>query len=321
MFARARRRLTLLYIGLFALVLGLFSAAFYVALATVLAPAFDIGPEVTSEQAADIAYRATIEQIGLALVVADALALAIVSAAAWLLAARTLAPIRDAHARQRRFVADASHEMRSPIAAIRSSAEAALGGPPDVGELHRALEQVADASQRLSAVTADLLLLARADERTLEPRLDTFDLSVLVAETVGAERAGRGLDEPAADLQLGPDILVRADPLEVGRVIRNLLDNAFRYGPPGVTVRVRTRRSDREAIVEVVDDGPGIVAADVEHLFEPFYRVRADASAPHGSGLGLALAARLASHNGGRLTVQSRPGFGSTFRLVLPRFR
>jgi len=211
--------------------------------------------------------------------------------------------------------------MRTPIAAIRSSAEVALGGPADEGELRRALERVADASQRLTTVTADLLLLARADEGTLAPRLETFDLSVLVAETLEAERAVRGLDELAADLQLAPDVVVRADQEEVGRVIRNLVDNAYRYGLPAVRVRVRTLRSEREAIVEVVDDGPGIAAADIEHLFEPFYRVRADAGAPPGSGLGLALAARLADRNGGHLTVRSRPGIGSTFRLVLPRFR
>jgi signal transduction histidine kinase len=321
MFVRARRRLSLLYVVLFAIVLGLFSVVFYAFLATVLAPTFDIAPENSNAQAADIAYRATVQQIGIALVVAYVLALAIVGVAAWLLAARTLKPIRDAHARQRRFVADASHEMRSPIAAIRSSAEAALSGPSDETELRRALEVVAEASQRLTAVTADLLLLARADEGTLEPRLDTFDLSVLVAETVDAERAERGPDAPAAHVELEPDVVVRADQEEVGRVIRNLLDNAFRYGPPGVQVRVRTRRSEREAIVEVLDDGPGIAAADLEHLFEPFYRVRADAGAPPGSGLGLAIAARLSTHNGGRLAVQSRPGIGSTFRLVLSRFR
>ena len=126
MFSRARRRLTLLYIALFALVLGIFTLVFVGALAVTLAPAFDIAPELSSEKAAEVAYRQTIERIGIALVVGDLAVLAFVGGAAWVLAARTLEPIREVHNRQRRFVADASHEMRSPLAAIRSTAEAAL---------------------------------------------------------------------------------------------------------------------------------------------------------------------------------------------------
>ena len=86
-------------------------------------------------------------------------------------------------------------------------------------------------------------------------------------------------------------------------------------------VAVRTRATEREAIVEVTDTGPGIAHADVGRVFEPFYRVRSDASAPPGSGLGLAIAASLARASGGRLAVDSRIGQGSTFRLFLPRFR
>jgi signal transduction histidine kinase len=88
-----------------------------------------------------------------------------------------------------------------------------------------------------------------------------------------------------------------------------------------VRLRVATSGNDREAVVAVVDDGPGIAAADLDRIFEPFYRVRADAASPEGTGLGLALARSLADRNGGRLTVESEPGAGSTFRLILPRFR
>src|SRR5947207_3284 len=103
MFARTRLRLTLLYAVLFALVLGAFSVVFYVLLASALSPAFDLSPELTNEQAAEIAYQATIDQIGFAIVVADLAVVVLVAGAAWLLATRTLRPIRDAHERQRRF--------------------------------------------------------------------------------------------------------------------------------------------------------------------------------------------------------------------------
>src|SRR5204863_4922677 len=120
---RARIRLTLTYIGLFAIVIAVFTIAFYAAFALVLQPEFDIDPDLTSEQAVQAAYQVTIDRIGLALIVADAIAVAAVGIVAWLLAKRTLAPIQEAHLRQQRFVADASHETRNPLAAIKTTAE------------------------------------------------------------------------------------------------------------------------------------------------------------------------------------------------------
>ncbi len=321
MFRRARIRLTALYIALFASVIGLFSLVFYIGFATVLAPNFDIGPELSNEQAADAAYQTTVERIGIALVAADLVVVALVGVAAWVLAARTLRPIREAHARQRRFVADASHEMRTPLAAIRSSAEGALVAPASDEALRRALSTVALSADRLTRITNDLLLLARTEELP-DARREPIDLSVTVAEAAEAFAIAHPA-MPRARLTLGPDLRVSADPDEIGRIVANLLDNAVRYGlsPNGTPARVTSRAADREAIVEVTDEGPGIAAADLDRIFEPFHRVRADAATPDGSGLGLAIARSLAERNGGRLSASSQVGAGSTFRLVLPRFR
>ena len=321
MFARTRRRLTLLYIGLFALVLGAFSVVFYVGVSTALAPTFDIAPELTNEQAAEVAYQATVGQIRAALVVADLAVVALVGGAAWILATRTLKPIGEAHARQRRFVADASHEMRTPLAAIRASAEGALASPGTEDDLRHALTVVVESADRLSRLTNDLLLLARADELPPERPGAPADLSVIAAETVEAFAIAHP-ELPRARATLAADLPVGADPDEIGRVVANLLDNAYRYGaashrPP----RIATRLVERDAVVEVADDGPGIAASDLERVFEPFSRLHADAGTPDGSGLGLAIARSLARRNGGRLTVTSRPGEGATFRLWLPLFR
>ncbi len=319
MFAQARRRLTLLYIALFALVLGVFSAAFYVGFTTILVPTFDITPDETGEQAAEIAYQATIERVGVALVLADLLIVGFVGVVAWVLATRTLRPIRDAHLRQRRFVADASHEMRTPLAAIRASAEGALAGNPSPDAYKATLETIASSTERLSRLTNDLLLLARTDERLLTTRPETIDMSVVTAEAVEAFTAAHP-DCPPARLSLAPDLRARADPDEVERIVGNLVDNAFRYGGGG-PVRVTTKGSERDAIVEVRDDGEGIASDDLVRIFEPFYRVHPEAGEPEGSGLGLAIARSLAERNGGQLSAVSRPGAGATFRLALPRIR
>ena len=320
MFGRARLRLTFLYILLFALVLVVFTIVFYSAFATVLAPEFDIGPDLSNEQAADAAYRVTLERIGLAIVVADVVVVVLVGVAAWVLASRTLAPIRDAHLRQRRFVADASHEIRTPLAAIRAVAEGAATAdlPPD--ELRAALARIATSAEGLSRLTNDLLLLARTDERLIDQRPETIDLSVLTAETV-EEYAEANPAARRPNLALETDLPVAADPDEIRRVILNLVDNAIRYGGPGSVVRVVTRRTERDAVVEVRDNGPGIASMDLGRIFDPFFRVHADALSPDGSGLGLAIARSLAARNGGRLTGTSQVGAGATFRLSLPRFR
>ncbi len=321
MFTRTRVRLTILYVVLFALVLGVFSVVFYVGLSTALAPTFDIGPEVTSEQAAAVAYQATVEQVRLALMAGDVAVVVLVAGAAWILASRTLRPISDAHARQRRFVADASHEMRTPLAAIRASAEGALAAPLSVDELRGALGTIVDASDRLSRLTNDLLLLARADELPPDQHTPPVDVSVVVAEVLEAFAVAHP-ELPTSRASLGSDLLVAAAPDEIGRIVANLVDNAYRYAreaaaPP----RIVTRSAEREVIVEVSDDGPGIAAGDLGRVFEPFARLHADADTPEGSGLGLAIARSLARRNGGLLTVASRPGEGATFRLSLPRFR
>lgn len=320
MFAQTRRRLTLLYLALFVVVLLAFSVVFYVGLATTLAPTFDIGPELTSEQAAEVAYQAALDQIRLALVGADLAVVILVAGAAWVLASRTLRPISEAHARQRRFVADASHEMRTPLAAIRASAEGALVTRVSEEELRRAMGVVVESAERLSRLTNDLLLLARADELPPDRNGVPVDLSVVVAEAVEAF----GIAHPELERArptLAPDLPVAADPDEIGRIVANLLDNAYRYAGSAIAPRITTRLDEREALVEVSDDGPGIAAADLDRVFAPFARLRADADSPEGSGLGLAIARSLARRNRGRLTVVSRPGAGATFRLSLPRFR
>ncbi|MEO6350617.1 MAG: HAMP domain-containing sensor histidine kinase [Candidatus Limnocylindrales bacterium] len=304
------------YIMMFATVMGVFSVSFLVLIAVVLQPDFDLAPETSSDQAALLAYDAAVERIGLSLVAADVVAISIVGIGAWVLAARTLRPIRQAHERQRRFVADASHEMRTPLTAIRATTENAMSTEATPMEQRAALETVAVAAADLATLTSDLLTLAQSDDAAAQANSQRFDLSVVVAERFTL-RAAADLPAPKTTL-FGTDLVVDGSPEEVGRIFDNLIDNAFRYGGPRVHVTVTTRAADRQALLEVADDGPGIALGDQVHIFEPFFRVRADASAPPGTGLGLAIATALARRNRGRLTITSQPARGSVFRLSLP---
>jgi signal transduction histidine kinase len=267
MFRRARIRLTLLYIALFALVLGVFSVVFYVAFTIVLQPDFDITPELTNEQAAEVAYQASIARIALALLLADLVAVVVVGIAAWFLARRTIEPIRDAHMRQQRFVADASHEIRNPIAAIKGTAQAALRTGATSDQMRTSLATVTRSADELARLSADLLTLAQAHDSIGETRRERTDLSVIAAETIESIRQST----PGAqiDATLAVDLTVHVDPEELGRVIRNLVDNGLRHSAAdGVTVR--TGATDGDAYVDVVDAGIGIATADLERIFDPF---------------------------------------------------
>lgn len=322
MFRRARRRLTVLYVLLFALIVGAFSVVFFAVASVALQPAFDVGPEPPSLAVAERAYRTALDRIAVVLVLADLAVVALVGAAAWFLAGRTLRPIRVAHDRQRRFVADASHEMRSPIAVVRTSAEHALSTPAGDPERAASLRVIVDASERLGRLTDDLLVLARTESGEAGAPVEDLDLSVLVSEALD-ERL-QATPEPHARVvrRLSPDLVVRADPGAIERIVRNLLENALLYTESSGTIHVTTEISaDGAASLTVDDDGSGIAAADHGRVFEPFFRVRSDATAPPGHGLGLAISRALASRLGGRIELESEPGRGARFRLVLPRRR
>ncbi|MGX1241756.1 signal transduction histidine kinase [Streptomyces pseudovenezuelae] len=215
----------------------------------------------------------------------------------------TLAALETSVERQRRFVADASHELRSPIASLRTQLEVAAAHP-ELLDLDGAVEDTV----RLQHLAADLLLLARLDagERVADARIE---LAALVRERA----AGRN------------GVTVRADPVEVTgsrgqleRVLDNLLDNARRHARSAVAVTVR-RDGDRHAVVGVADDGDGVPAGDRERIFERFVRLdEARARDDGGAGLGLAIARDVAARHGGTLTVRDAPAGGALFELRLP---
>ena len=317
MFEGARRRLTIQAVLLFGAVLLTFSIVFYAVLTSALAPSFDLAPELPNDEAARRAYAQTVQLIGVALILANVVALSVATLAGYLLAGRTLRPIRATVERQRRFVADASHEMRSPLTVIRSTIDVALMDPQQSRVAAPTLTAVADATDRLARLTADLLLLARTEDGMMPASTDPVDLSVAVAEATMVARTTLGA---TVELSLAPDLSVTAEAEALQRVVLNLIDNAWRYSG-GEPVVVRTHASERSAVLEVIDHGPGIAAADLERIFEPFHRVRAGRDTPPGSGLGLAIVQSLTRSWGGRISLESRLGSGSTFRLELPRRR
>ncbi|MGW1186968.1 ATP-binding protein [Streptomyces sp. NPDC002559] len=222
----------------------------------------------------------------------------------------TLKALEASVDRQRRFVADASHELRSPIASLRTQLEVGAAHP----ELLDVPGAVAD-TVRLQALAADLLLLARLDAGE-RPGCTTLDLGALVREEV-SQRVGDRIPVTVSVPDSG-DFEVTGSRGQLARVIGNLLDNAERHARDSVTVSVRTAERG-DVLVEVTDDGAGVPADERERIFERFVRLDdARTRDDGGAGLGLAIARDVAVRHGGGLTADGAPEGGARFTLRLP---
>lgn len=235
----------------------------------------------------------------------------------------TLASREASESRMRRFVADASHELRTPLAAVRGFAELyRQGAVRGEEEVARTFGRIEGEAQRMGGLVEDLLLLARLDEQR-PLRFEDVDLVVLAADAVhdahalAPDREVRltGLDAAASPGAAG----VRGDDARLRQVLSNLVANAVRHTPAGSPIELQTGCRGAWAVVSVVDHGPGISAADAEHVFERFYR--GDPSRNRGSGgsgLGLAIVAAIAAAHSGAARVVPTPGGGATFEVALP---
>lgn len=223
-----------------------------------------------------------------------------------------LARVEAGHEAQRRFVGDASHELRSPLASILSALDVAQDCPEALDdELTRGT--LIPEAQRMQALVEDLLLLARADERGLALRDDKIDLDVLAEG-----EANRLRRESDLDIHLyGEAATVTGDLGGMARVLRNLLDNAVRHATS--TVEIAVKRRETFVVLSVSDDGPGIPSEDRTRVFDRFVRLDPDRSRDGGgSGLGLAIVAEIVTSHNGAVGIDDRPGGGTIVTVTLP---
>ena len=231
--------------------------------------------------------------------------------------ARDLAAVQESELRMRRFVADASHELRTPIAATAAYAELFERGARDrPGDLDRAMTGIRNETSRMTELVEDLLLLARLDEgRPIERGV--VDLGEVVAEAVDAARAVDPTRTITARFQGVP--IVEGDEGRLRQVVDNLLGNVRTHTPAGTICSITVRTDASDAVLDVRDDGPGMASDDAARAFQRFHR--ADSSrtrASGGSGLGLSIVAAIVAAHGGTVELESALGQGTTARIRLP---
>lgn len=226
--------------------------------------------------------------------------------------------LEDSFEQQTRFVADASHELRTPISVLSMHCELALSRERKPDEYQRTLVTCARASERMRSLVEDLLILARADAGQLMQRQDSIDLSLIVDESVQLLMPLANQHRVTVETQLS-QTHCRGDSNHLLRLTSNLLSNAILYNQPQGTVVVQVDQDSQHAILTITDTGSGMSPDEVDRLFERFYRVDEDRSRQTGgSGLGLSICQSIAVAHGGRLLVSSEKGVGTRAAFYLP---
>lgn len=235
---------------------------------------------------------------------------------------QSMIPIADMMRQLRRFTADSSHELRSPIMAIKSNTEVALKYSEGMRDADREkFETIRDATNQMKTLTDDLLELAKLDDssrRDLLPKSELVDLAQICRDLVNAqtEVAGQSI---AVRVQLPQELCLHADEGDLRSLFGNILGNAFRYTPLGGEIDINGKRENSNLVISIKDSGIGISATDLPHVFDRFWR--ADKARHHhdgGNGLGLAIAKGIAEKYGGTISVESKIGDGSRFTVRLP---
>jgi signal transduction histidine kinase len=235
------------------------------------------------------------------------------------MAGRAVRPVREAFDRQRAFIADASHELKTPLTLIRVDTEVLQSGleNPDDREL---TGEVLAETDRMSTVLSDLLTMARLDAGVLDVARKPFDLSNLVREEAERFKVRAAHEGVRLEVRVPDELLASGDPARTGQILAALLDNALRFTPSGGSVEVAAREQDELVEATVRDTGPGIPPEHLPRIFERFYRAEAARSRADGggTGIGLAIARGLARAQDGDLEAANTKDGGAVFRLKLP---
>ncbi len=219
---------------------------------------------------------------------------------------------------QRRFTTDASHELRSPLTALRGELELALRRDRAPEEYRRVLESALEEAERLSEMAANLLTLARSDAGAIQPRLSQVELHERVADTIHRLQPRAAAKDIELRLTSHGRVTVLADAELLDRLIWNLADNALKFTPAGGLVEASVTSRNGDAHIELSDSGPGIPDGEREQVFERFYRAPVSSDGD-GSGLGLSIVRAIARAHGGEASAENHEGGGARLSVRLPK--
>jgi signal transduction histidine kinase len=283
-------------------------------------PLFDSGELRAIIQAAQLRQVVweTVDRLVLVLVSVGLVALLLAGVGGRFISRRAMRPVRGAFHRQRAFVADASHELKTPLTLIKLDAEL-VARESTSHRTRKVVEDQLSEINRMNALVSNLLVLARLDVDKLAVSRETFDLAKIIAETAERFILRAAEEEILLDIEVPCELPALGDPRQTGQILAALLDNAMRFTPSGGRVTLAGRSDDGRVEARVADTGPGISSEHLTHIFERFYRAdTARRRSSGGTGLGLAISRDLARAQGGEVVASNTKNGGASFTLSLP---
>jgi signal transduction histidine kinase len=319
---RARVKLTAAYVGISAIVLAVFSYLLYSALLSRFSES--INEDVLDFNAQVHLFERVSSTLQSQILIADGITIFIVLICGYVLTGITLRPIREARDRERRFLADAAHELRTPLSVMKSGNEIVLRGEAEMSpRVKKLLSENVEEIDSLTRIANGLLSLVSEKEKSINKgvRVHIHQALSTVVKKLESIAQTRQIKLAFTAEEATKILTVHADQNALARAFENLVENAIKYTKPDGSVEVTLVTQGESAMIQVRDTGIGIAPDDLLHVTEPFFRADAARTSMDGSGLGLSIVSETIESHGGRFTIESELGVGTIVRVTLPLVR
>jgi signal transduction histidine kinase len=319
-FEKARIRLTIFYVGMIVIVMAIFSFALLVTFKQNISDS--LGDQLDNSDMIDRVFNQTIDNVEKSILIIDGIILILVAGVGYVLAGRTLRPIRKALESQKQFTADASHDLRTPLAILKTESEVLLqSNSNNIDEYKKNIKSNLEEIDRMSRLVADLLLVARTEggdkmhsEKLVQINLKNF-IEKLVNKNIN-QAAGKSINLKNEDI---PEINVYVFPDSLERALQNVIQNSIKYTEPKGSIVVRV--NDVKNLINIIidDTGIGIDKECLPHVFDRFYKASHSRNDLSGSGLGLSIVKYIVEQHKGKISIESDIGVGTKVTIIIPK--
>ena len=317
MFERARVKLTAFYLAGMIVILGIFTGVLVVTLEKNIRDTYR--ENIGSGESFDRAILETNDGIEAIIYTVDGLLLIILGVASYVLAGRTLRPIKESLDAQKRFSADASHDLRTPLSIIMTESEVALASEgAEASEYRSTIKSVLEEAHVMSHLVEDLLFIARSENASSYEEKYTFLLSDLINPLVLRTQKQGAQKDISVSQTLMPQVSIHVNEHLFTRALQNILQNAINYTPEGGTITISAKEGRGQIVLLIADTGVGISAEDLPHVFDRFYKAAHSRNDGSGSGLGLPIAKEIIENHNGTIVINSILKKGTQIEISLP---
>ena len=317
-FKKARVRLTFYYTLVVVVIIGLFSVALYFTLIQNIKG--HVLESVVDEDAQTEVINDTANDLQMIIIIIDGLVLVLIGYLSYMLSGKTLKPIAKAMEAQKRFSAEASHDLRTPLAIMQTDIEVTLNNKNEnIKQYRKTLESNLEEVKKMSTLASNLLLMARTEEGLLKTDMVSIEVASFVEKIIlkfKKQAEAKNIKLSFMSEKINP---IKISPNYFERAIQNIIQNAINYTVNGGSINVIAKQENQHILIRIDDTGVGIKESDLPHVFNRFYKASHSRNDTSSSGLGLPIARQIIEQHGGTITIKSKEGVGTSVFISIPR--